>query len=68
MALAAATVGAFLGLRPIVRITLLWFVGWVTLRALRSREAAPLTPLLPLWLATLVHLVLWKQLAAALSW
>jgi prepilin signal peptidase PulO-like enzyme (type II secretory pathway) len=68
MARASAVVGAFLGLRPIVRITMMWLLAFVVIRALRAREGAALSPLAPLWLATFAHLLLWKQLAAAFSW
>ncbi len=68
MAAGAAVVGGFLGLRAIVRITALWLVGWLILRAVKAPGGSPLTPLAALWIATLLHLVFWKQLAAVFSW
>jgi leader peptidase (prepilin peptidase)/N-methyltransferase len=68
MALGAAVVGGFVGLRAMVRITVLWLIGWLILRVARTRDGSPLTPLAALWLATLLHLMFWKQLAVAFSW
>jgi len=68
LALAAAVVGGFLGLRAIVRITALWLISWLIVRAINRRQSAVLTPLAPLWIATLLHIIFWKQLAAAFSW
>jgi hypothetical protein len=68
MARGAAIVGAFLGVRAIVRITGLWLVGLVITLAARRREEKALSPLAPLWLATFVHLLFWKPFAALISW
>jgi prepilin signal peptidase PulO-like enzyme (type II secretory pathway) len=68
MARAAAVVGAFLGLRAIVRITGLWLAGLVFTLAARPRGEKALSPLAPLWLATFVHLLFWKRLAELVSW
>jgi prepilin signal peptidase PulO-like enzyme (type II secretory pathway) len=68
LAMASATVGAFLGLRPVVRITAATLLGWLAARILRRSSDAQLSPLVILWLATLLHIILWKQLAAGFSW
>ncbi len=68
LAMASAVVGGFLGLRPIVRITVLTLIGWLAARFLRSASGMRLSPLVILWSATFVHLAFWKQLAAAFSW
>jgi hypothetical protein len=70
--MAGAVVGAFLGLRPAVRITVMcaaaWLVTWLIVRMLPGESRKRLTPLAALWCATLAHLVFWKPLAGAFSW
>jgi prepilin signal peptidase PulO-like enzyme (type II secretory pathway) len=68
LAIAAATVGAFLGVRPVVRITVLWLLLWLALKLAQRMRDRRLTPLAPLWLATLLHIIFWKDLAALWSW
>jgi leader peptidase (prepilin peptidase)/N-methyltransferase len=68
LAMAAAVVGGFLGVRAIVRITAMWLVGWLLTRLWRPASGVRLSPLVPLWLATLVHIVFWKRLAETFSW
>jgi leader peptidase (prepilin peptidase)/N-methyltransferase len=68
MAMAAAVVGAFLGIRPVVRITVLWLVTWLATRALRPANEMRISPLVLLWFSTFFHIIFWKQLAAAFSW
>jgi leader peptidase (prepilin peptidase)/N-methyltransferase len=68
MAMAAAVVGAFLGIRPIVRITVLWLITWLATRAFRPVNEMRLSPLVLLWFSTFFHIVFWKPLAAAFSW
>jgi leader peptidase (prepilin peptidase)/N-methyltransferase len=68
MAMAAAVVGAFLGVRAVVRTTAIWIVGWLASRFWRPAGELQLAPLVPLWLATIAHIVFWKPLAAMLSW
>ena len=68
LAMAGAVVGAFLGLRPAVRITAICAVAWLIARMLPGDARNRLTPLALLWCATLGHLVFWKPLAGVLSW
>ncbi len=67
LAAGAGLVGAAFGLRPMVRIAALWLPGVAVVRQFR-RQGRQVSYLAPLWLATLLHLVLWKQLAALVSW
>lgn len=62
-----ALVGAGFGLRPIVRIAALWLPGVPMVRYFR-RHGRAVSYLAPLWLASLLHLILWKPLAALFSW
>ncbi len=66
--IAAATVGGFLGMRPVVRITIMWLVLWLVFRFLQQIRGGRLTPLAPLWLATMLHIVYWKDLSQYFSW
>jgi hypothetical protein len=68
LAMAAAVVGSFLGVRAIVRIAAMWLIGWLLTRLWRPASGVRLSPLIPLWLATLAHIVFWKRLAETLSW
>lgn len=70
VAAALGTVGAFLGLRPGVRITLAWLVALAAFKLLSWTRISRrrISPLAPLWLATMVHVVLWKQIAPLLNW
>jgi leader peptidase (prepilin peptidase)/N-methyltransferase len=68
LAWAAAVVGAFVGLRAMVRISALWLVLFALHYLFKTRGRTGLSPLLALWLATALHLLLWKQLAAAFTW
>ncbi|HEX6961844.1 MAG TPA: prepilin peptidase [Lacipirellula sp.] len=68
MAIAGATVGAFVGLRPMVRVTALWLTAWLIALALCRFKRRRLTPLASLWFATLVHICFWKPLATMFSW
>jgi len=67
LAAAFALVGAGFGLRPVVRIAAMWLPGIPVVRYFRGQGRA-VSYLAPLWLATLVHLLLWKPLAALVSW
>lgn len=67
LAWAAAAVGAYVGLRSMVRITSLWLAAYIVHRALfRQKKLAG--PLLLLWLTTLAHILLWKAIAAHVTW
>jgi prepilin signal peptidase PulO-like enzyme (type II secretory pathway) len=68
LAIAVATVGGFLGMRPVVRITIMWLLLWLVLKLAQHIRDGRLTPLAPLWLATLLHIIFWKPLADMLSW
>jgi leader peptidase (prepilin peptidase)/N-methyltransferase len=72
LALAGAVIGAFLGLRPVVRITVLgvlaWLLVWIVARVAVADRSKRVSPLALLWIATLAHLLLWKPLAAGISW
>jgi leader peptidase (prepilin peptidase)/N-methyltransferase len=68
LAMASAIVGGFLGLRSIVRITVLMFFGWVIARLIRPRSGAQLSPLVILWIAAFVHILFWARLSDAFSW
>jgi hypothetical protein len=68
LAIASATVGAFLGMRPMVRITMLWLLLWLVLKIAQQLRGSRLSPIAPLWLATLGHIIFWKDLAKLLSW
>lgn len=67
-AAALGIIGAFLGLRAVVRITLIHVLVIVASRLLPARyRPAPLA-LVPLWPVTLVLILFWKQLAPLLNW
>jgi prepilin signal peptidase PulO-like enzyme (type II secretory pathway) len=70
IAAALGTIGAFLGLRPAVRITLAWLVAMAALKLLsRLRmNRRRISPLAPLWIAAMAHIVLWKHIAPLLNW
>ena len=68
LAMAGAVVGGFLGLRPIVRITVLTLIGWLVARVLRPTGGERISPLALLWFATFFHIAFWKPLADAFSW
>lgn len=67
LAAGAAIVGSGFGLRPVVRIAALWLPGVPFVRHFR-KQGRHVSYLAPLWLATLLHLILWKPLAALFSW
>jgi prepilin signal peptidase PulO-like enzyme (type II secretory pathway) len=62
------SIGGFLGLRPIVRITFAWLVGTVATRGFLRGETWRRNVLAPLWPLALVHLVFWKHVAPWLNW
>ncbi|RIK76208.1 MAG: hypothetical protein DCC67_14210 [Planctomycetota bacterium] len=65
---AGAIVGAFLGLRPAVRITVAWLmIAGITTLAMRKSQRR-WSSLLTLWLLTLLHLVFWDEFAHLFSW
>lgn len=67
-AIASAITGGFLGLRPVVRIFALWLGGILAARGVKRVTRIRLSPLLVLWLATLLHIAFWGRLAKWLSW
>lgn len=67
-AIAAAIAGGFLGLRPIVRIFALWLVGVLAGRGVNAATKIHLSPLVILWIVTLIHLAFWGPLAKLISW
>jgi leader peptidase (prepilin peptidase)/N-methyltransferase len=68
LACAAAVVGAFVGLRAMVRISLIWLISFTVVYLFKRRSRAAISPILALWIATALHLLLWKQLAATFTW
>lgn len=67
-AIASAIAGGFLGLRPIVRIFVLWLLGLVAGRGFKAATAIRLSPLLILWAVVLLHIACWGPLAKLFSW
>jgi leader peptidase (prepilin peptidase)/N-methyltransferase len=67
-ALALGTIGGFLGLRPIVRITLVWLVAAIAARGFLRGEMWRRNVLAPLWPLALLHIVFWKHVAPWLNW
>jgi prepilin signal peptidase PulO-like enzyme (type II secretory pathway) len=67
-AIASAIAGGFLGLRPVVRIFAIWLGGIVAACGVKRATRIHLSPLLVLWLATLLHIAFWGRLAKWLSW
>jgi leader peptidase (prepilin peptidase)/N-methyltransferase len=67
LAWTAAVVGAFVGLRASVRIAALWLIAYVVYRVL-ARKNDSASPLMLLWLATLIHTLFWKAFASLLMW
>lgn len=67
-AIASATIGGFLGLRPVARVFALWLGGILAARGWKRATRIHLSPLLILWLVTLLHIVFWGRLAKLLSW
>src|SRR5690606_8220933 len=67
-AIASAIAGGFLGLRAIVRVFALWFIGVLASRGVKAASKIHLSPLLILWIVTLVHLAFWGPLAKLISW
>jgi hypothetical protein len=55
-------------LRPIVRVFALWFIGVLASRGVKAASKIHLSPLLILWIVTLVHLAFWGPLAKLISW
>jgi leader peptidase (prepilin peptidase)/N-methyltransferase len=68
LAWASGVVGAYLGVRPAVRIAVLWIVAYLISRLLTVPAGKRVTPLASLWFAVFTHIVLWKQLAALVTW
>ena len=66
--LALGAVGGFLGLHAVVRITLIGLPLAIVLRALARRCGGEIGFVAPLWVATFVHILFWKQLAEWISW
>jgi leader peptidase (prepilin peptidase)/N-methyltransferase len=67
LAIGLGTVGGFLGLRAVVRVAMIW-APCVLISRLAPSHGAKLGRLTWLWIATLVQIVFWKQLAATVSW
>ena len=67
-AIASAIAGAFLGLRPIVRIFAIWLLTLAVRRVIAVKWPVAVSPLLLLWAATLVHILWWNRLADLFSW
>lgn len=67
-AIASAITGSFLGLRPIVRIFAIWLFTLAVRRVIAVKWRVAVSPLLLLWAATLVHILLWNRLADLFSW
>jgi hypothetical protein len=67
-AMALGTIGGFLGLRPIVRITLTWLVAAIAARGFLPGQAWRRNVLAPLWPLTFVHIAFWKHVAPWFNW
>jgi leader peptidase (prepilin peptidase)/N-methyltransferase len=67
LAWAAAIVGAFVGLRASVRIAALWLIAYI-IYWLIVRKKDSVSPLVLLWLATLIHTLFWKAFTSVLTW
>jgi leader peptidase (prepilin peptidase)/N-methyltransferase len=68
VAAALGTVGGFLGLQAVVRVAILWLPLALVYRAVQRRRGRDAGYVAPLWVATFVHLLFWKQLAGVISW
>ncbi|MCC6492871.1 MAG: prepilin peptidase [Pirellulales bacterium] len=66
--LAGGIVGAYLGLRPSVRIAVAWLIAAALTAAIGARVRRRWSPLLTLWLLTLLHLLCWRAIAKPFSW
>jgi leader peptidase (prepilin peptidase)/N-methyltransferase len=67
-AITLGTIGGFLGLRPIVRITLAWVLAAIAARVFVSGTRWRRNVLAPLWPLALLHIVLWKHVAPWFNW
>jgi hypothetical protein len=67
-AIALGTIGGFLGLRPIVRVTLVWLVAAIGTRTFVSNSRWRRNVLAPLWPLALVHIAYWKHVAPWFNW
>jgi leader peptidase (prepilin peptidase)/N-methyltransferase len=67
LAIGFGTIGAFLGLRAVVRTAVIW-IGCLLIARLLPAPMNKLGKLTCLWAATLVQISFWKQLAAWVSW
>lgn len=65
---AGAITGAFLGLRPAVRITVAWLMVAGVTALVRRRSHRGWSLLFTLWLLTFLHLLFWDELAHLFSW
>lgn len=68
LAWASGVVGAYLGVRPAVRIAVLWIVAYAIVWLMAWAAGKRVTPLASLWFAVFTHIVFWKQLAALVTW
>lgn len=68
IAAALGVIGAFLGLRPVVRISLVWVAVAAVLRAVRREGKLPIGVVAALWPLVLLHLVLWRHVSPLLNW
>lgn len=68
VAAALGTIGAFLGLRAVVRITLAWLATQLLMRILPQRYRLRPLALAPLWPLTLALIAFWDRLAPLLNW
>lgn len=67
LAIGLGTVGGFLGLRAVVRTAVIW-VALVLLGRFAPAPISRVGKLTWLWLATLMQIIFWRQLAAIVSW
>jgi prepilin signal peptidase PulO-like enzyme (type II secretory pathway) len=67
-AIALGTIGAFLGLRAVVRVTIVHLLVAVALRLLPERYRPHALVVAPLWPLSLALLMFWRTLAPLLNW
>jgi hypothetical protein len=66
-AVALGTIGGFMGLHAVMRITVAWVAIIATARLLNNEKLNSVGALAPLWGLTLAHIVLWNDIAMALN-
>jgi leader peptidase (prepilin peptidase)/N-methyltransferase len=68
IAAALGTIGGFLGLHAVVRITLAWLASLLVAKILKGGALNRLGALASLWPLALAHISLWRHIAPLLNW